>query len=128
MKFSILLLAATAGIFASGSPLGSDALVEVREEGHELDVRQTASGCYYFASPTCCVPTVCMCAGSRIYYINRDAQNAGRHGCDPPWGYIGTGYPSYPGSCCRVSSDGAVEKTEDDGSVQVIEASPLAEN
>lgn len=67
-----------------------------------------------------------MCAGSRIYYVNRDNINAGRHGCDPPWGYIGTGYTSYPGSCCRVASDGAVEKADGNGSVEVIEASPLA--
>lgn len=68
-----------------------------------------------------------MCAGSRIYYINQDNINRGIHGCDPPWGYIGTGYTSFPGSCCRVASNGAVEKAEEDGSVQVIEASPLAE-
>ncbi|WYZ39654.1 hypothetical protein EsH8_III_001568 [Colletotrichum jinshuiense] len=68
-----------------------------------------------------------MCAWSRIYHVNRDNINRGLHDCDPPWGYIATGYTNYPGSCCRVASNGAVEKVEDDGSVQVIEASPIAE-
>ncbi|KAK1963445.1 hypothetical protein LY78DRAFT_553089, partial [Colletotrichum sublineola] len=61
---------------------------------------QTASGCYHFASPRCCVPGVCMCAGSRIYLTNRDNMDRGLHGCDPPWGYIATGYTNHPNSCC----------------------------
>lgn len=67
-----------------------------------------------------------MCAGSRIYLVNRDQMNAGGHGCDPPWGYIATGYTNHPQSCCRIARDGAVEKVEDDGSVLVVEASPMA--
>ncbi|KAF9872008.1 hypothetical protein CkaCkLH20_10640 [Colletotrichum karsti] len=124
MKFSILGFAAAAAMLVSATPLG-DSSVEIRDESSVLETRQTSSGCYYFASPTCCVPTVCMCAGSRIYQINRDNQNRGLHGCDPPWGFIGTGYTSYPGSCCRLASNGAIEKAEEDGSVQTIEASPM---
>ncbi|KAF5527012.1 hypothetical protein CGCA056_v000353 [Colletotrichum aenigma] len=44
-----------------------------------------------------------MCAGSRIYYVNKDNQNRGLYGCDPPWGYVRTGCITYTGSCCRIS-------------------------
>ncbi|RYP38466.1 hypothetical protein DL767_002582 [Monosporascus sp. MG133] len=125
MKLSIFACAAMALLPASATPLAADASIAARDAEHELSTRQTASGCYYFASPTCCVPTVCMCAGSRIYYVNQDNINRGLHGCDPPWGYIGTGYTSFPGSCCRIAPDGTVEKEEGDGAVQIIEASPM---
>ncbi|KAF6794630.1 hypothetical protein CMUS01_06048 [Colletotrichum musicola] len=69
-----------------------------------------------------------MCAGSRIYEINRDAQNAGRHGCDPPWGYIATGYTNHPGSCCRTANDGAVVKGEEGSELLTIEESPVAKD
>ncbi|KAF3803794.1 hypothetical protein GCG54_00004974 [Colletotrichum gloeosporioides] len=62
----------------------------MRSEDHPLEARQISSGYYYFASPTFCVSTVCMCTGSRIYYLNKDSQSRGLHCCDPPEGYIGT--------------------------------------
>lgn len=38
-----------------------------------------------------------------IYQINQDNLNNGRHGCDPPWGYISAGNTQFPGYCCRLS-------------------------
>ncbi|GAW25326.1 hypothetical protein SAMD00023353_0403570 [Rosellinia necatrix] len=128
MKFSITLIATATGLLVSATPLAPSAVVDVRDEGHALETRQTASGCIYFASPHCCVPTVCMCPGDRFYYVNRDNIDRGLHGCDPPWGFFGFGYPSYPGSCCRVAEDGAVEKVEEDGSILTVEASPLRQS
>ncbi|ETS73703.1 hypothetical protein PFICI_14649 [Pestalotiopsis fici W106-1] len=72
----------------------------VPEESAALEERQTASGCYYFAAPRCCVPTVCQCVNGAIYQVNQDNVNAGRHGCDPPWGYISANNAQFPGYCC----------------------------
>jgi hypothetical protein len=35
-----------------------------------------------------------------IYLVNQEAVRAGRHGCDPPWGYIADRNPNFPGYCC----------------------------
>lgn len=61
------------------------------------------------ASPRCCVPGICQCTGiSGIFYVNQDNINRGLHGCDPPWGYIGPSFSSYPGFCCREAEDGSL--------------------
>ncbi|EQB55866.1 hypothetical protein CGLO_04170 [Colletotrichum gloeosporioides Cg-14] len=95
--------------------MADDVFVDVRSEDRPIKARQTSSDCYYFASATCYLPIVYVCAGSRIYNVNEDTQNRGLHGCDPHSGYIGTGYTSYPSSCCRIASNGAAEKDVDDG-------------
>ncbi|KAI6083744.1 hypothetical protein F4821DRAFT_244155 [Hypoxylon rubiginosum] len=66
----------------------------------ELEERQTASGCNYYAAPRCCVPTICQCANGAIYQLNQDNLNRGLHGCDPPWGYLGASSGQFPGYCC----------------------------
>ncbi|KAF7524410.1 hypothetical protein G7054_g11417 [Neopestalotiopsis clavispora] len=66
----------------------------------DLETRQTASGCNYFAAPRCCVPTVCQCANGWIYQVNQDKVNASANGCDPPWGFIATSNSQFPGYCC----------------------------
>ncbi|KAK4209914.1 hypothetical protein QBC37DRAFT_485774 [Rhypophila decipiens] len=105
MKFlSTLLLSAMASM-VTAVPVEEEAAVAARvpaaeAEAAELETRQTASGCIYFAAPRCCVPTVCQCANGWIYQINQDAMNAGRHGCDPPWGFIATSNSRFPGYCC----------------------------
>ncbi|KAF4432923.1 hypothetical protein CFRS1_v007848 [Colletotrichum fructicola] len=105
MNFSLLVLAVAAFTSFSATPMADD----------------VSSPCAP-RSPTRYVSTVCMCPGSRIYYLNKDNQSRGLHGCDPHWGYIGTVYTSNPSSCCRIASDDAVEKDGDDGPVEKIEA------
>ncbi|KAI1371361.1 hypothetical protein F4677DRAFT_450477 [Hypoxylon crocopeplum] len=100
MKLLILSLfiAATS---VSASPLEVDAAVEIRapEQG-DIESRQTASGCNYFAAPRCCVPTICQCANGWVYQLNQDNMNRGLHGCDPPWGFISKSNSQFPGYCC----------------------------
>ncbi|KAM0329880.1 hypothetical protein ACHAQA_004045 [Verticillium albo-atrum] len=111
MKLALIPLLAAA--FVSASPVDVESALNI------LEGRQPASGCYYHSSPTCCLPTVCMCANGWIYLVNRDAINAGRHGCDPPWGFIATTRSGHPGYCCREAPDGEVETLE---GVEVNEA------
>ncbi|OTA98603.1 hypothetical protein M426DRAFT_17237 [Hypoxylon sp. CI-4A] len=81
--------------------LGAQVLASPLAEAHtELEERQTASGCNYFAAPRCCVPTVCQCRDAKIYQLNQDNLNAGLHGCDPPWGIIANHNSQFPGYCC----------------------------
>ncbi|KAF6807467.1 hypothetical protein CMUS01_14120 [Colletotrichum musicola] len=74
-----------------------------------LDQRQTASGCNYFSAPRCCVPAVCQCSNGAVYQINQDNLNNGRHGCDPPWGYIAGHNTQFPGYCCRTAEGQQLE-------------------
>ncbi|KAM3536843.1 hypothetical protein ARSEF1564_010234 [Beauveria bassiana] len=87
-------LALLAGVL--GNPIESDQ----SSSRLELNTRQTASGCYHHASPTCCLPGVFMCANGWIYQVNEDQMRAGGHGCDPPWGIIATTRSGHPGYCC----------------------------
>ncbi|GAP87901.2 hypothetical protein SAMD00023353_1601030 [Rosellinia necatrix] len=100
---SIALLAASVG---QASPV-ANAPSEVLP-ARELEERQTASGCNYFAAPRCCVPTVCQCSNGWIYQLNQDNLNNGLHGCDPPWGFIAKSNSQFPGYCCREAEDGTL--------------------
>ncbi|KAF4872912.1 hypothetical protein CGCSCA1_v007941 [Colletotrichum siamense] len=126
MNFSLLVLAVAAFTSFSAIPTADDVSVAMQSEDHIITlwklVRLLAAATTSPRSPTCCASTVCMCAGSRIYYLNKDNQNRGLHGCDPHWGYVGTVYTSNPSSYCRIASDDAVEKDGDDGPVENIEA------
>ncbi|WYZ42005.1 hypothetical protein EsH8_V_000900 [Colletotrichum jinshuiense] len=101
MQFTtVLSLVAFMAVQATATPLAEVA---------GLTERQTASGCYYFAAPRCCVPTVCQCANGAVYQINQDNLNNGRHGCDPPWGYIAGSNSQFPGYCCRMAEGQVLE-------------------
>ncbi|GAP91505.1 hypothetical protein SAMD00023353_3101140 [Rosellinia necatrix] len=102
MKFtgslpSVLLLASV----IKATPVSND-------PNNHLTLRQTASGCNYFAAPRCCVPTICQCANGWVYQLNQDNLNRGLHGCDPPWGFIATSNAAFPGYCCREAADGTL--------------------
>ncbi|KAF9871945.1 hypothetical protein CkaCkLH20_10577 [Colletotrichum karsti] len=86
----------------------------------ELSERQTASGCNYFAAPRCCVPTVCQCANGAVYQVNQDNVNAGRHGCDPPWGYIAASNSQFPGYCCRLAEGQVLEGVTGEEALQYL--------
>ncbi|KAK2018456.1 hypothetical protein LZ32DRAFT_328061 [Colletotrichum eremochloae] len=105
MKVIILALFGFASL-ASAKPIDAE---EMEFSRAVLEGRQTASGCYHHASPTCCIPGVCMCRNGWIYQVNRDQMNAGGHGCDPPWGFIATSRGGHPRYCCREMNDGTVE-------------------
>ncbi|KAH8708796.1 hypothetical protein HC256_008736 [Beauveria bassiana] len=95
MHSIVCLLALAANVL--GSPVPPD---QSPNNNLKANTPQTASGCYHHASPTCCLPGVCMCQNGWIYEVNMDQMRAGGHGCDPPWGFIATSRGGFPGYCC----------------------------
>ncbi|KAF4504305.1 hypothetical protein G6O67_008472 [Ophiocordyceps sinensis] len=91
---SLLLLSGLLGV--SANPVNAGAELDNQ---HEIQSRQTASGCGYFSSMRHCIYKVCECAEDRYYLINEDRVKAGGHGCDPPWGFLATGYENIHGFC-----------------------------
>ncbi|KAK2013593.1 hypothetical protein LZ32DRAFT_657928 [Colletotrichum eremochloae] len=104
---------------ASATPVAD---VEARAPNNNVELmeRQTSSGCNYFAAPRCCVPAVCQCAGGDIYQINEANMNSGRHGCDPPWGYITDSNAHFPGYCCRTAEGQASEGITGDEALEYL--------
>ncbi|KAF6801030.1 hypothetical protein CSOJ01_12079, partial [Colletotrichum sojae] len=52
---------------------------------------------------------VCQCSNGAVYQINQDNLNNGRHGCDPPCGYITGHNTQFPGYCCRTAEGQPLE-------------------
>ncbi|XXG95204.1 hypothetical protein Hte_001464 [Hypoxylon texense] len=108
-SFQLLFSAALLVSIGNATPVANEAPEALLpRESTQLEERQTASGCNYFAAPRCCVPTVCQCANAAIYQLNQDNLNRGLHGCDPPWGYIAAHNSQFPGYCCRKAQDGSL--------------------
>ncbi|KOS19639.1 hypothetical protein ESCO_000047 [Escovopsis weberi] len=73
------------------------------------DTANTASGCHYYMSPSCCDNPVCKCPDGKTYEMNgRNYYQHHMHGCDPPGAIMEHWGESPKGACCKMK--GAANK------------------